>query len=103
MKQKIEYYVIKNTPITESLEKIESSKNVFNRSDKAFEEWQLNFKKATESGDIKCDKGVYEAMFANGYAGESEGVRGQVSNNLSKSVYENFIGNKEVRHDNKKR
>lgn len=32
-----------------------------------------------------------------------ESIRGQVSNNLSKSVYENFIGNKEVRHDNKKR
>lgn len=38
MKQKIEYYVIKNTPITESLKKIESSKDVFNKSDKVFEE-----------------------------------------------------------------
>lgn len=71
MKQKIEYYVIKNTPITESLKKIESSKDVFNKSDKVFEEWQLNFKKAVELGDIRCDKSIYEAMFAKGFKTES--------------------------------
>ena len=67
MKQKIEYYVIKDTPITESLKRIESSKNVFNESDKLFEEWKSKFKKALESGDIRCSKAICEAMFAQGY------------------------------------
>lgn len=67
--------------------------------------------KTREDGN-NCEKeirklGVNYKMNSNGDiifpSVAKESIRGQVSNNLSKSVYENFIGNKEVRHDNKKR
>lgn len=87
MRQKIEYAVIKDTPNTDSLKKIEESTRVFNKSDKIFEEWKDAFNKALGNGDIECERSIDEEMFAQGYKESlSEGIGGDVDDSIPVEV-----------------